>query len=107
MFNKPGIKYWWFPLLLVFQLVDCVQTSMAGIHQEANPLVVLVWGNLGWGVVVIAKLLTVPIVTVVCYFLHHPENPLTWMRKAFHIEIAGTLCIFLGVVIWNLIQLRR
>ena len=105
--NKPGIIYWWFPLLLVFQLVDCVQTSMAGIHREANPLMVLVWGSLGWEVAVGIKMLTVVVVGVTCYLLHHPKNPLIWMRKVFHIEIAGTLCIFLGVCIWNLMQLRR
>ena len=107
MVNKPGIKYWWFPFLLMFQVVDCIQTATMGIHHEANPVVVLVWESLGWEVVVIAKLLTVVVVSVACWSLHHPKNPYTWMRKVFHIEIAGTLCIFLGVVIWNWTQLRR
>lgn len=92
--------------MFVFQTMDCVQTSMAGIDREANILVRLVWMILGFGVIVAIKMLSIVICTAACRYVHHPKNPFRWMRWVFHAEMAVVIGTGLAVYVWNCMQLN-
>jgi len=100
------LKWWWLPFLFVLQLVDCVLTSEAGIQQEGNVLVALVWMILGWEAIVIIKALTILVCIAACRFFYHPKNPMHWMRIAFHAEMIIVVGTGFSACIWNLAQLN-